>query len=135
MTTEKDLLEYAQEKYESRGHDPEDKPIFSILLFEHPDKMHMIVNKDGEEEPSGFPDTGDQYEVGFYYDLKTAIEVLNSNVCDIQEGCYNAAFILCKFQGLYIGCNMHERMYFVWDPVCRGFFQQEEPKIFKHIAY
>lgn len=133
MITKQELKCYAQEKYSARGHDPEDKPIWEILLFENPDKEHML-QKNGESVGSGFPDMGDKYTTGFFYDLDTAISVVESNSCDIQEGCYNAAFILCRFQGLYSGCSIHERMYFVWDSEARKFVQAEEPKIFKRIA-
>lgn len=133
MTTYSDLIKYAEDTSILRRID--DKPIYSILLLEYSNRPHMVVNSSGEEVPSGFPDTGDRHDVGFYYDLKTAIEVLNSNCCDIQEGCYTAAFILCRFQGLYAGCSQQERMYFVWDAERKGFFQQEEPEIFLHIAY
>lgn len=134
MVTKTALHNYATEKQAARGHDPEDKPIFSILLFENPNK-EFYVEKNGKHVPSGFPDLGDSYEVGFYYELESAISALESNACDIHEGCYNAAFILCRFAGLYPGCSVHERMYYVWDKEGYGYVQVEEPKIFKHVAF
>ncbi len=134
MITKEDILKYVKEEQEYRGNDPSDKPIFALYLFEKPNE-EKIYEKNGERKPSGFPDTGDAYEPGFYYDLDLAIEAMNRNVCDIRETCYNAGFILCRFQGMYSCCPKYARMYFVWDDEKDGFFQQEEPPIFAHIAY
>lgn len=135
MVTREDLLEYVRKEHERRGNNPDDKPIFSLFLFEHPDKERIYDMKDGSKKPSGFPDTGGTYEPGFYYNLDHAIEAMNENACDIRETCYNAGFILCRFAGMYECCGSYARMYFVWDDEKKGFFQQEEPDIFKHIAY
>ena len=52
---------------------------------------------------------------------------------DIQETCYHAGFILCRFPGLYQAAL--SRMYFLWNEEKKGFFEAEEPEIFKHVAY
>ena len=134
MVTKDDLLEYVLYTKDHRGNIQNDNPIFSLFLFTKPNS-ERIYNINGVEKPSGFPDTGSSYEPGFYYDLDAAIEAMNENAGDIRETCYNAGFILCRFQGLYDGCGTWARMYFVWDEEKQGFFQQEEPKIFQHIAY
>ena len=131
MTTKEQLLEYVEKTREQRGNNPDDKPIFSLYLFEKPNAE--LISKNGK--PTGFPDTGDAYEPGFYYNLDWAIEAMNENTCDIRETCYNAGFILCRFQGMYDCVGTYGRMYFVWNNEKKGFFQQEEPKIFAHSAY
>lgn len=88
-----------------------------------------------DDKPSGFPDTGCFDRMEFYYNLNTAICALNKNWSDIQETCYHASFILCLFPGMYECVTTDARMYFIWDSEKEGFFQHEEPEIFKHIAY
>lgn len=106
-------------------------PIYEILLFEHPNKE--MIGKSGKH--LGWPDTGAENNVGFYYDLDDAIEAMHTNCCDIQERVYRAGFILCRREGLY-SCVGHEnRMYFLWDDTRGGFYETEEPHIFWHIAY
>ena len=73
-------------------------------------------------------------EPGFFYDLDWAIEAMNQNACDMEESCFNAGFILCRFSGMYPICLADARMYFVWDKEREGFFQQEEPEIFSHLV-
>lgn len=107
------------------------RPIFRIMVFEHPCKEHVYPTG----KHSGFPYLGASDEVGFYYDLDDAIRAMNENWGDIREYTYNAGFILCQFPGLYQSSGLDERMYFVWDEDKEGFFQQEEPEIFKHVAY
>ena len=107
------------------------KPIFEIIVFKNPDKE--LVGKNGK--PLGFPDTGSLDRVGFYYELDTAIQAMHENWCDIQETCYFAGFVLCKFPGLY-QCSVRDmRIFFLWDEEKKGFFEAEEPEIFKHVAY
>ena len=108
-------------------------PILKIRMFEYPDK-EFIYNENTEMEVlSGFPDLGCTNEVGFYYELKSAIDALNTNMCDIREQVYNAAFIQLEIPGLYTQSSL--RMYFVWDAEKEGFFQAEEPKIFKSFIF
>lgn len=126
-----DCIEWYQEKYK----DEEGNkliPIFEIMLFENPNK-EMIYHESTGGVPSGWPDTGCIAHMGFYYELDIAIQAMNENWCDIQETCYHAGFILCRFPGLYQAAI--ERMYFLWDKEKEGFFEAEEPEIFKHITY
>ncbi len=135
MTTKEELLKFAEEQYYGRGQNPRDIPLWEILLLEHANKEYIMENSTGEIVSSGFPDTGDRYSPGFYYDLDDAISALESNSCDIQEGCYEAALISCKFQGLYPCCTVGARLYYVWDRQNKKFVQSEEPRIFKHVAF
>ena len=131
MTTKKDILAYVKDEQERLGNPPNYQPIYMLYLFEKANEE--LVSKEGK--PLGWPNTGSAYEAGFYYNLDWAIEAMNENACDIRETCYNAGFILCHFPGLYNCASTYARMYFVWDEEKKGFFQQEEPKIFAHIAY
>jgi len=129
MTTKEDLLKWVEE--ESNMYFGGAKPIYSIMLFEYPNKEYMFPKGSN----SGFPDLGANSELGFYYSLSEAIDVMNNNALDMRECVYNAGFILCKFPGLYNFAGSNVRMYFVWDDDKQGFYQQEEPEIFKHVAY
>ena len=115
MTTREDILKYAKNT---------ERPIFEILLFE------KVV-----EGGFSFPEVGCEDHPGFYYELDTAIRAMNENWADIQDHAFHAGFILCRLPGLYQGVTTNQRMYFVWDRDKEGFFQQEEPEIFKHLAY
>lgn len=138
MISKEIVLEHA--KYQmDRINDPEYKPIFAILLIENADKEYIYrqTMSDGsvKEIPSRFPDTGDTFEAGFYYDIDDAINALTSNSCDMQEGIYQAGFVLCRFPGLYPCVSLANRMYFRWDKETQRFIHDEEPAIFAHIAF
>lgn len=135
MTTKEQILQYVQDMKIKRGNHPDDNPIFQLLLFEKPDAELIFDYPDGTKKPSGYPDTGCTADMGFYYDIDHAIDAMNKNTCDIRETCYNAGFILCRFQGLYTSCETDTRMYFRWDNEKQGFFQQEEPIIFSSMAF
>ena len=106
------------------------KPIYEILVFEHPDKEDIYTNG----THTGLPDMGAQSNVGFYYDLQDALDVVYENLCDIRETVYDAAFIICRFPGLYNCVGSDGRLYFVWDDAKGGYRLTEEPEIFRHIA-
>jgi len=111
-------IKWYQEKYKDKdGNTP--NPIFEIMLFEYPNK-EMVYHKTEGDISSGWPDTGCTANMGFYYELDTAIQAMNENWADIQETCYFAGFILCRFPGLYQ--NALSRMYFLWNEEKRGFF-------------
>lgn len=136
MSKYQEILNYVkwyQEQYKDKnGNTP--NPIFEIMLFEYPNK-ELIYHKPSGDVPSGFPDTGCTGNMGFYYELDTAIQAMNENWCDIQDYCYYAGFILCHFPGIYNEATQDARMYFLWDKENKGFFEVKEPEIFKHIAY
>ena len=106
------------------------KPIYEILLMSMPGTDPLFF-PDGTN--SGFPDMGKTDSPGFYYDLDDAIDALNSNRADLRETMFSAAFILCRFQGMYQTAGSSLRMYFLWDDERQGFFEAEEPELFGHI--
>ena len=126
-----DYVKWYQEKHKDKN-DNVPNPIFEIMLFEYPNK-EMIYHKPEADVPSGWPDTGCVDHMGFYYELDTVIQAMNENWCDIQETYYYAGFVLCRFPGLYQA--VLSRMYFLWNEENKGFFEAEEPEIFKHVAY
>lgn len=131
MNGERKLLEYIDwYKQQGRGYAV---PIFEIVLFEHPEK-ELVFNKNGKEVASGWPDAS-LNNMGFYYELSSAIQAMNENWADIQEHCFHAGFILCKFPGLYNSVTTEARIYFLWDDERKGFYEAEEPKLFKYVAY
>jgi len=128
-----DYIKWYQNKYTQKdGTKP--VPIFEIVVFENPDK-ELIYHKPEGDTYSGFPDTGGENYMGFYYDLDTAIKAMNENWADIQECCFRAGFVLCHFPGLYQSAGKEQRIYFLWDEEKKGFFEAEEPNIFRHVAY
>lgn len=127
MTSKESLMKYVED---NKKYHLNQNPIFSITLFEYPNKEY--VYESGKH--SGFPDFGAIMDVGYYYNLDDAIQCLNGNYSDISECLYRAAFICCLFPGVYLSCIPEQRMYFVWDNEKQGFFQQEEPKLFNHVA-
>ena len=126
MVSKEDLLERARKEKEEYYEDSSwAVPIFEIMVFEHPEKLGIY----------DIPDLGAFRNVGFVYSLDDAIEILNTNKCDLHEYFYRAAFILMKLPGLYVGSMSRNRMYFLWDQERKGFFQAEEPEIFSHFMY
>lgn len=124
-------IESAIAKEAEKRSEPYNKPIFEIMLFEKPNEE--VIYPTGKH--SGFPDMGTTDIPGFFYDLPDAIRAMHENLCDIKETVYDAGFILCHFPGFYNAAGKDMRMYFVWDKERQGYFEQEEPKIFAHIAY
>ena len=109
------------------------EPIFSILLMTKSGNDELIFQREGKEVPSGWPDFGDFEEVGFFYDIDSAVRAVHENWADIQDQAFHAAFILCRFPGLYNRTHKGMRMYFRWDPDAGCFVQQEEPPFWGHI--
>lgn len=110
-----------------------ERPIFEIVLFEHPCK-ELVFEKDGKQLPSGYPDAN-LNNMGFYYELDAAVEAMHENRCDIRETVFQAGFILCRFPGLYYAVTSDSRIYYLWDNEKNGFYESEEPELFKHVAY
>lgn len=107
-------------------------PIYEITLLEHPCK-EWVFEKDGRSISSRLPEISDN-RMGFYYELDTAIRAMNENWADIQEFCFHAGFILCHFPGLYNETGPQGRIYFLWDEDRKGFFEAEEPELYKNVA-
>lgn len=131
----KEYIRHYQERYGDKAENKDLlKPIFELVVFEKPN-AETIYHTENGDIASGYPDTGGENNVGFYYDLDDAIQAMNENSLDIQEHCFHAGFVLCRFPGLYNAVIKDARMYFLWDPERGGFFEAPEPEIFKHIAY
>ena len=81
MTTAEDIKKYVANAV--KNPDPDSRPIYVIMLFEHPAK-ELVYEKNGVH--SGFPDLGRTDEPGFYYDVDTAVRAMHENACDIR-GC------------------------------------------------
>lgn len=128
MTTKADIERYVREEQERCGQ----PPIFEIQLMEKTGREEMIYPTG---KKSGFPDTGCTDIPGFYYELDTAIECMHVNNADIRETVYDAGFILCRFPGMYPLCGPEQRMYFVWNEEKQGFFEEEEPELFRHLSF
>ena len=108
-------------------------PIFEIVLFTHPCKEMMFI-RDGKEIPSGYPDAN-LNNMGFFFDLDDAVQAMHENWLDIQETCFHAGFILCRFPGLYESSGEDARIYYIWNEDKQGFFEADEPELFHHVAY
>lgn len=130
MTTAEDIKKYVADVV--KDHDLDSRPIYAIMLFEHPAK-ELVYEENGVH--SGFPDLGRTDEPGFYYDVDTAVRAMHENACDIRETVYSAGFVLVKFPGMYSPAGPKERIYFLWDDERKGFFEAEEPALFAHVSY
>lgn len=106
------------------------KPIFEIMVFEHANKEDIYPSG----KHSGLPDMGATDTPGFYHDIDHAYDAIVNNMCDIRETVYDAAFLLCRFPGLYQHAGKGLRMYFVYNKETGQYEQKEEPEIFAHIA-
>jgi hypothetical protein len=126
MTTKKDLKDYAESLMLLYNK----KPIFRILMVENVDKE--LISSTGKH--LGWPDMGSTADVGFYYDLDTAVDAVISNEADIRETVYDAAFVLCQPPGLYESVPRQGRMFFKWDPDNEQYIPTSEPKTYDHIA-
>ena len=129
-----EYVKWHQNRYTNDSTGKAPIPIFEVVVFEHPDR-EMIYHKPECDVKSGFPDTGSFENMGFYYELDTAIKAMNENWCDIQETVFYAGFVFCRFPGLYNSVVKDARIYFLWDKEKKGFFEAKEPAIFEHIAF
>ena len=131
MTTRENLLKLAKEW---QKFNPESKmPEFIIYTFECPDsKVSYYVPWLGYTMT--FPSPGIVEDASFYGlngDLDQAIQFLNENKAAVQDGCYFAAFIVMRVPGIYPFNTPETRMFFRWDEEKQGFFQEEEPEVFR----
>ena len=128
MTSKDDIMTIVQ-KLSDQTKDRE-KPIFEIMVLEHANKEDIYPSG----THSGFPDMGATDTPGFYHDIDHAYDAIVNNMCDIRETVYDAAFLLCRFPGLYQHAGKDLRMYFVYNKETCRYEQKEEPEIFAHIA-
>ena len=105
-------------------------PIYEVMMFS---KCETMISPSGKD--LGWPDIGESYVPGFYHKLDDAIESLHVNNLDIREYTFDYAFILRKLPGFYQSAGSDDRIFFKWNPKKEGFYEEEEPEIFKHIAY
>lgn len=132
MTKKEDILSYIEWKKSKCELDnfKFQNPIFVVFMIQNANKEMVLKNG----KASGMPDFGCRESVGFYYELDSAIQALETNSCDIRECVYDAGFVLCVFPGLYESATQNQRMFFVWDDEKNGYVQSEEPSFFAHIA-
>lgn len=129
MTTKNDIMKIVE--FHTKKHGKDSQPIFEILTFEHPNKE--FISNTGKH--LGFPDTGASNTVGFYHTFDDAYESIINNAGDMHETCYDGAFLLCRFPGIYSSVITEHRMYFIYNRETMQYEQHEEPNIFRHIAY
>lgn len=111
-------------------------PIYVIRLMTKSGAESLMYDRpDGSSKDSGFPDTGESYQPGFYYSYEDAVDAMHKNAGDIRETCYNYGFILRLFPGVYQSAGVNDRTYFKWDNEKKGYYEVEEPSKFKIIAY
>ena len=79
-----EYVKWYQNRYTNDNTGKPPVPIFEVVVFEHPDR-EMIYHKPEGDVRSCFPDIGSFENMGFYYELDTAIKAMNENWCDIQE--------------------------------------------------
>lgn len=79
------------------------------------------------------PYFGDSRIVGYYTNEEYAISAVEANAADIQEHCYNYAFIEKVEEGLYNPATPSERKVYVWSNDL-GFIQIEDYKCMKHFC-
>lgn len=101
------------------------RPIYRIMMQEF----------SGEEKANGWPDSGCQKDMGFYYDKKDAIEAMHENACDIRECIFDYGYVIEQHEGLYDFIGSDRRIYFKWDEEKHGFFEAEEPEAMKRLSF
>jgi len=130
MIEKKDIAVYVQAQKKKYGENVQ--PIYEIMLFSKPGTE--AVAKTAEGADSGFPDIGSYGVMGFYYELDSAIKAMHTNSLDIRETVYNAGMVICRFPGLYNCVTKDGRIYFVWNEEMGGFYEAEEPPLFRILA-
>lgn len=103
----------------------ERRPIYRILLFSKIPTLNSNM----------FPDWGTMDDVGFYYELETAIQAMHENWCDLREFVFDAGLIVKHLPGLYESAATENRIYFEWDEDRKGFFEKEEPECLEHYSF
>ena len=79
----------------------------------------------------GWPDFGYTRTVGYYHELKNAIDAVKKNMCDIWETVYNYVIIEEVSPGLYPH-NM-KRWFFKYDIDKDNYVEIEEPEFMKNV--
>ena len=97
-----------------------EQPIYEIHVYEYP----------WAKTPQGFCEYGIDECVGYYHDKQRAIEVVESNWCDIQDHWARAAMIIKKNQGLYPIIPKCDCIYYIWNKEKEKFERAEFPMRF-----
>ena len=116
---------YLKKEDEKCASEPVRMPIYRIMLQEN----------SGAEMKNGWPDTGCQADMGFYYRKEDAIAAMHENTCDIRECVYDYGYVIEQMPGLYTCPGPDSRIYFAWDDQRGGFFEAEEPKEMRHLSF
>ena len=127
MTCESDLMKFAISWGSKMAYSP---PIYEIWLIEKIEPLKSLQDFSDLD----VADLSTLEKVAYYYNLGRAIDALHENWTDIYEGCYNHAFIVCRFEGITNAAGREARMFFTWVPESNGFYEDEEPDILLHIA-
>ena len=127
MTSESDLIKFAIRWGSTMSYS---LPIYEIWLIDKIEPLKSAI--DGSDLDTA--DLSKLEKIAFYYKLSRAVDALHENWTDIHEGCYNHAFIACRFEGLANACGKEARMFFTWVPESKGFYEDEEPDILTHSA-
>lgn len=85
------------------------------------------------DKDTKMPYFGDSRIVGYFTNEEYAISAVEANAADIQEHCYNYAFIEKVEEGLYSPATPSERKVYVWSNDL-GFIQIEDYKCMKHFC-
>lgn len=101
----------------------------------HPIYRIMMQEYSGAELKNGWPNTGCQADMGFYYDKQDAIDAMHENACDIRECVYDYGFVIEQMPGLYDAPGYWRRIYFKWDNERGGFFEAEEPEQTRYLSF
>lgn len=102
-----------------------EKPIYRIMMQEY----------SGDATANGWPITGYQKDMGFYYDKQDAIEAMHENACDIRECLFDCGYVIEQHEGLYDCPGSDRRIYFKWDEDRKGFYEAEEPEAMKRLSF
>lgn len=73
--------------------------------------------------------------IGYYESYEDAAKAMHVSLEDehYQEG-KHGGFIVNRKPGITGFCDASERTFFLWNPDREGFYEAEEPEIFKYIA-
>lgn len=91
-------------------------------------KIYLItVFENLENEEQWDFSLGCRRSVGFVFDFETAENIVQSNMCDIWETCYDYACIEELPCGLYPIARSGERTFYQYNQETNGYEQIEEP--------
>lgn len=101
------------------------RPIYRIMMQEY----------SGNATSNCWAVTGQQKDMGFYYDKQDAIDAMHENACDIRECLFDYGYVIEQHEGLYDCPGSEQRIYFKWDKDRKGFFEAKEPEAMKRLSF